>query len=1076
MNRTRLLGSSALRSFALVGAAFAFTATAQAQEVASEQDNPQALQTEAEIESGQDTSVTQGEGIVVTGSRIRRPNLESAVPILSVGGEEFFQTGQTAVGDVLNELPALRSTFSQSNAGQFLGTTGLNLLDLRGLGPQRTLTLVNGRRHVAADILNNAVSVDVNTIPADLIERVDVVTGGNSAIYGSDAIAGVVNFILRRDFEGFQARAQGGISKYGDAGSYTVAGMAGRNFGDGRGNIVAHLEYAHTDKYYGSARPFIARNDGFIQVDSDPAGSPNGSDGIPDRVFFRDIRGSTISSAGMFSIAQSTANARCGLGFNAPAATSAYNCNYIFDQSGTVLSPQTGGRVGLGPNGSFIGGNGPTNREANLLTLLPDYDRYSANLLGHFTISEALEPFIEAKFSKTHSYGRSGGPAFVQGRTIDADRERIRLDNPYLSAQARATLTDAILTAGVHPDSQNGTRPALTAAQRAAIADGSFRVPFRKNFLDLGVRNEDIQRETYRIVGGVRGTFNDDWGYEVSVNYGKFKERNKIEGNINYNRFLLALDAARDPATGQIVCRSRFDPSARIDVVETPESAARLAEDVAACVPFNPFGVNVNTDAVRDYILADTIANASLDQLIINGFVSGDSSQLFELPGGPVGFAIGAEYRREKTFYDADPIAEAGLTFYNAIPTFGPVKFEVKELFGELRLPVLANVPFFHELTVSGAGRVADYPGGAGTVFAYNAGVEWAPVRDLRLRANYSRAVRAPNVTETAAPLSQNFAPGFVDPCRPSSIGSGSQYRAANCQADLGPLFAGYDMPTAYSLEILSGSNPDLKSEKSNSWTIGGVFQPSFAPGLSLSVDYFDITVDDVIVAVSAQSIVNTCYDLPTLDNQFCALFDRYRGAGTGPNNEVPGQILQQNMEVLPLNFASYKARGIDAELGYRKNVEGLGTLSTRFVYTHNFQRSNFTNPADPTFENRILSELGTPQDEFLWNIDLATGPLTLGYSLRYIGKQVTNAYEDFFSLQGRPPQDADWADTIWYPSVVYHDVRVGYDVNDDYNFYLGVDNVANKKPPFGLTGTGDGSGIYSTRGRFFYAGVTTKF
>ena len=1098
MTKLHLMGGSATRAIALASAALVFCQPVFAQETAAAPADPatqadpaaqsaQAVQADpaaqpdpdapsssaVEVESGQ-----EDDSIVVTGSRIRRPNLESTVPITSIGGEEFFQTGQTAVGDVLNELPALRSTFSQSNAGQFLGTTGLNLLDLRGLGTQRTLTLVNGRRHVAADILNNGVSVDVNTIPADLIERVDVVTGGNSAIYGSDAIAGVVNFILKRDYDGIQIRGQNGISKYGDAGSYTVAGMIGTNFSDNRGNVVLHGEIAHADIYFADDRPSTRQNDAFVQVDQDPGGingGPivNGSDGVPDRIFVRDIRGATIASGGMFSIPQTTANPTCGLGFNVGAATQPYNCNFLFNPAGTALTPQTGDRIGTGPNGVFVGGNGPTNRDDGLVTLLPEYDRYSVNLLGHFTVTDAFEPFVEAKYTKTRSFGRSGGPAFVQGSTLgdSGARERIRLDNPFLSDQARDLLTQQILAAGINPNLTNQT--ALSPAQLAAIADGSFRVGFRKNFTDLGLRNEKIDRKTYRIVGGVRGNFNDDWQYEVSANYGKFKERNEIQGDVNLQRLLLSMDAGTDPVTGAIVCRASFDPAARIDY--TGAGAASLASDIAACVPLNPFGRG-DVSAARNYIIADTVAHASLNQLILSGFMSGDSSQLFELPGGPIGFAIGAEYRKEKTEYVADPLAAAGGTFYNAIPDFGPVKFSVKEIFGELRIPILKDLPFAHELTINTAGRAAKYKNISKTVYAYNFGGDWAPIRDLRFRANYSRAVRAPNVSETASPLSQNFSPGFQDPCRPENIGSGNATnRAANCAADLGALLPGLQLP-AYSLEILSGSNANLTPEKSDSYTYGGVFQPSFIPGLSISVDYFNIKVDNVIVSLNAQNIVNTCYDLPSLANQFCDLIQRWRGPGLGPNEEVPGQILQSTLTVLPLNFASYKARGIDTEIAYRRNIRGVGNLSTRLNYTHNFQRSNYTNPADPSFENRLLSELGTPQDEFLWNTDLKTGRFTLGYQMRFIGKMVVNLYEDFFEVQDRPPQDADWADRKFYPSVFYHDVRAAVDVTDKFNFYVGIDNVANKMPPLGLTGIGDGSAIYNTRGRFFYAGAVAKF
>lgn len=1026
------------------GAAIGFAAPAYAQ------DDDSSAQDQADLSSQDVTAADDDAAIVITGSRIRRPNVDSTVPITSVAGEEFFQTATTSVGDTLNDLPSLRSTYSQSNAGRFLGTVGLNLLDLRGLGTQRTLVLVNGRRHVPADILVNGVSPDVNTISADLIERVDIVTGGNSAIYGSDAIAGVVNFILRRDFEGIQLRGQGGLTTYGDAGSYVASVTAGTNFADGRGNITVNAEYAHQDILYQSDRSYLLRNDGFLTVDTDPAGS----DGNPDRIFFRDIRGATINAAGMFSFAQQAATAQCGVD---PRGT-AYNCNYVFTRDG-VLVPQTGTRVGLGPNGSFIGGNGDSNREENLAVIYPDNTRYVGNLLAHYTFSPAFELFTELKYARVETFGRSSGPAFVQGSSIgEADggggatfRERIRLDNPFLPQEAR----DIILQ----------FNPAATAATRT---------PFRKNFLDLGVRDEDNVRQTYRGVIGVRGDFNDDWSYEISANYGRFTERNRIQGNINIQRFLLAIDSGIDPATNTIRCRSQFDPAAQ----RAYGNDAALAADIAACVPLNPFG-RTTDPAARDYILADTTSTARITQFTLNAFMSGDSSAWFELPGGPVGFAIGAEYRRERLLYQADPLVESGVTFYNAIPTFDSPVFDVKEIFGEVRFPLLRDTPFFQELTVSGAARYADYnlSGGA---FAFNAGVEWSPIRDLRLRGNFSRAVRAPNLTETAFPPGQNFAPGFQDPCSAAYIGAGSSTRAANCAADgVNPAFALNLTP--YSLELVSGSNPNLREEKSDSWTLGFVYQPHMVPGLSLSVDYYDITVDDVIASPTPQQIADACYDAADINNQFCDLFERWTGPGNGPADEVPGQILQTSLLQVPVNYAALTARGIDTEIAYRHRIEGLGTLNARLVYTHVLERTNYLNPVTPEVGDRILSEAGDPQNNFVFNLDLNTGPWTIGYQMRYVGRSIVQVggvgeYEDFFSFQGRPPQNADFADRIWTPSALYHDFRVNFNVNEAYEFSLGVDNAFNRRPPLGLTGNTVGGGTYDVRGRAFYAGFRARF
>ncbi len=1007
---------------------------------------------DAAPQAAEDGASASGDSIIVTGSRIARPNLESGVPITTVTGNEIFQNGNTSVGDLLNDLPALRSTFSQSNSSRFLGTAGLNLLDLRGLGTQRTLVLVNGRRHVGSDILANAVSPDVNTFPSDLIERIDVVTGGSSAVYGSDAIAGVVNFVLKKDFQGVQIRAQGGTSTYGDAGSYFISGVAGTNFADDRGNIAVNVEYARQDVYFASQRPNLRKNSNFVVVDTDPSGS----DGVVDRIFVNDIRSTTIANGGLLQFSPTAASglAPCGR----DAAGAAFRCTFLFQPDGSLV-PQTGNRVGIAPNGSFNGGNGTNNREGNLLGIVPALDRYSVNLLGHFTVSDAFEPFFEAKYVRTESES-FGGPAFFQGSTIGGGvdlRERPRFDNPFLSDATRAQINAARVQVGLAP-----------------ITDGATRLTLFKNLRDLGPRQEAATRETYRIVGGVSGTFNNDWKYEASLNYGEFKEKTTVLGNLNQQRFLLAIDAARN-ASGQIVCRSQIDPAAALIYPFSNSDAvaqSMLANDVAACVPLNPFGEGNISAAARDYLVQDTVSRGNIKQFVASAFLSGNSSQLFELPGGPVGFALGLEYRREKNFFRADDLVANGLTFYNALPLFNPPAFEVKEVYGEVRLPILKDAPFFRELTLTGAGRIADYKGSTGTVYAYNGGIEYAPTEDIRFRAGYARSVRAPNLSDLFSQQSQNFAT-VVDPCSARNIGTGSATRPANCAAQGIP--AAYDFVYTSSLLILSGGNPALKEETSDSLTIGAVITPRFIPGLSISLDYYNIKIDDVITAPSAQQILNACYDAVDVNNQFCSLFTR-AGPNGAPTGEVAFQILEGSLQQTLLNYAKSKTRGLDVEASFRRDLEGIGTLSTRFTYTHVFQNDNFLNPADPGRADQTLFELGDPQNAFNLDAELKRGKLTFGYQLRYIGKQVLNAYEDFFSVQGRPPENADYAARKFYPSVFYHDVRLGFDVNKDFNFYGGVENAFNRKPPLGLTGTGGGSGIFDTRGRFFYAGVKAKF
>jgi outer membrane receptor protein involved in Fe transport len=996
--------------------------------------------------------------VIVTGTRIARPNLESSVPITTVQGEDLYKTGNTAMGDLLNDLPALRSTFSQSNSSRFLGTAGLNLLDLRGLGTPRTLVLVNGRRHVAADILGNGTSPDVNTFPTDLVERIDVVTGGNSAVYGSDAIAGVVNFVLKRDFAGLQVRAQGGNTAKGDGGDHYVSALWGTNFLDDRGNLAANFEYATQEAFFASDRSNLRHVQNFVLEDSDPAGSPNGSDGIPDRNFYRDIRSASLSNGGTW-LGPAAAAAPCGLDRQgAPFA-----CAFLFQPDGTLI-PQTGTRIGQGPIGNFDGGNGISGREGKALAIFPDLQRASLNVFGHLTIDEAFEPFVEAKYVRTESTNYNP-PAFFTGSTIGGGldlRERPTFDNPFLSDAARSQINQARAAAGAGP------------------LAGSTRFVLRRNLLDLGLRQEEATRETSRVVLGVGGRFADEWSYEVAVNYGKFEEETEVLGNLNTQRFLLAMDATRD-ASGNIVCRSRIDPSAAIglDAQLLPSPAAfefaqsRLAQDVAACVPMNPFGQGGITPQMRNYLVQDTTSVAEISQLVTSATISGSSKQWFELPAGPIGVAFGLEQRTEENSFKAEDLVEQGMTFYNALPAVNAPKFKVNEAFAELRVPLLANQTLADQLTVNLAGRYADYAGKTGSVFAHNYGLEWAPLESLRLRVSKARAVRAPALLELYAALGQNFAFPLADPCAARNIGTGSPNRVANCTAAGIP--ASFDFVYTSSLGHVSGGNPALKEETSDSLTAGLVFQPTFLPGLSLSFDYFDIDIEDVITAPTAQAILNACYDSASLNNQFCGLFQR-AGVQGAPSGEEPFQILEGSLQQVQVNYASSTARGFDVEVAYSHELGSLGQLGTRLVYSHALEREDFLDPTDPSRPDQFLLELGDPKDAFNLATDFTRGPFSINHEVRFVGKMLVSLAEDFFSVGGRPPQNADFADRRYYPSAVYHDLRASYDISDALNVYLGVDNLADKVPPLGLTGTGGGSAIYEPRGRFFFAGAKYNF
>lgn len=910
-----------------------------------------------------------------------------------------------------------------------------------------------------------------------------------------------MNFILKRDFDGIQARGSAAVSEKGFGGNQYASIMAGKNFADGRGNVTAHVEYAHQQRVYASDIPWYRSVDGFVTVDADSPGLPQASDGFPDNVFLRDIRANS-SRTGLVIVPQPQgANARCGAGTlannGAPnTAGTSFSCAYIFTAAGQ-LTPVTGTRVGTGPLGTLIGGNGFTGREGKGLSILPYSQRINANLLARYEFSPALEAFLEAKYVRTDAVGNQLGPTFLNGSSASLNDVRInpRLDNPYLSPADRATIANAITASGcgyafgtaiTASTCQPGTTAQQTA-RAAAIADGSYRFLFARTLTDSPDRDEVFRRNTYRVVGGLRGTFNDDWRYEVSVNYGRFEETTDMRGFVDKQRFYLSLDSGRATANSPIQCRSQFDPASANGLAGNTAAAAKLAADIAACVPYNPFGSSDNSAAVN-YFKANIINRARLEQFDVLSFVAGDSSQLFSLPGGPLRFVVGSEYRREKVFNDSDSAADTGLTNAVFLGDFDPPALVVKEGFGEIELPLIKDVFLLNELTLNAAGRVSKYNTSAGTTYTYNLGGQWSPTPGMRFRAAYARAVRAPNVTETGSPPVPNFANGFVDPCNANAIANNA-IRSANCQAELSTAQLANLAPAGYTLGVISGSNPNLSAEKSDSYTYGVVLEPTFLRGFSISADYYNITVNDVIVTLSAQTIVNSCYDSPNRSSPLCGAFQRQGINGaSGTQGELSGQIINNSTVQGPQNFARRKRRGLDVEAAYRGRIGDDTTISTRLIYSHLFQSSNFENPTFPNFENILLRELGDPQDEATFDLALTRGKFTFGYQAHIIGAMLVSTYENSFpSNAGIPgstglPLNSDVADVLEYPRVVYHDVRFNYRVGDkkaggqEFNLYFGIDNVTGVNPPWGTTATGAGSAIYQIRGRNFYAGFRANF
>ncbi len=1042
-----------------------------------------------------------GNTIVVTGSRIARPNDEATVPITSVGPAELVQRGDVSLGDQLNQLPSLRTTFSQANSTAFIGTAGLNQLDLRGQGPSRTLVLVNGRRHVSA--VPGQYIVDVNTIPSDLLERVDIVTGGNSAIYGSDAIAGVVNFVLKRDFEGFRMRGQGGVSKYGDRGNYSVSALLGKNFLDGRLNVALHGEYAKAEALFYKDRDYLgainANGRGGVPgfITSQITNAPNRNfDGIPNTSFVDGNPGIVFGNVSLGGYILPNCPAASG----SNAATVALVCTgqltptggriaygFAFQPDGTLLrdDPSRGLVDNRSIGGGVLGGLSATGVEDAML--LPGLERFNVNLLMSGDFSPSFRPYIEAKYVHVTATQQSTQPTFLSGSPLT---NRFRLDNPFLSAQARASIATIL-----------GTN----------ANDATFSMVRFNN--DLGTRAEDHVRKTYRIVVGAEGDISEKGNlrYEVAFNYGRTENYYQTAykgrpGNVLLANMNNALNAVRNSA-GQIVCGINADAS--------------TTNDDAACVPFNPFGENAASQAAKNYVTYVSERNQWAEQINASAYLSGNSEGLFELPGGPLGFAIGAEYRREDAYSAFDVPTATGLTFLNGGAPFDPPSVTIKEFFGELRVPLLKDMPFAEELSLEGAARYSDYGGNTGGVWAWNAGAIWSPVEGVRVRGSYARSVRAPNLSNLFATPADTFsAAGWSDPCDQAGAPNNNttnnitsnQNRARNCAAAGIPTTLTYVDGSGNTVTVpwynqggssLLGTtqgNPELESEVGKSWTVGAVFQPDFVPGLTVSIDYYNITVDNIIASLAGQNVINQCYDDPGgIDNQYCAAIFRRAATGNpitdfafaGQNarrlqNRTEDSFARSGTSFLqqPFNFVSQKTSGIDLDVAYNTQLTDDLRLNLRTLVSWVEKREQFTSVTVPTQSTRILSTLGDPvwQGALTATLDAKTWDFT--YNARYVGKQMLLGvtYETIREWQGRQPTNPDIRPFDYYEPVVYHNIRLGLKANKDTRFYMGVDNLTNELPPYDLTGTenpsatGQSGAVYPNTGRFFYAGIEFNF
>jgi len=1077
--------------------------------------------------AAQDTPL---EEIMVTGTRIARdPNLSGPLPVQSIGAEDFQQSSQLSVINIVNDLPALLTSttgeMSILNSGLDLGA---NVLDLRGLGSSRTLVLVNGRRHVAG--VQGTGSVDVGSIPKALVERVEVLTGGASAVYGADAVTGVVNFIMKDHFEGFSVDGNYGLSSRGDSARTSVTATWGQNFADDRGNIAISVDYGKDEGLTTGER---SRGD----LVGSARNGPN-----PDRVFqIGEINGSTtpnfahyfsVGSPGKFGygmnipstdkfiadytaaygVAPTLTAAEMALIDRAknappsailPATTFPFTSAYGIVSLGNPLAPRdastpidlnnngvpdcldsftgysstmvsSGGCWNISRNGTYspvmdglIGSTFAQNggdshlsfyRDNPQNNILPPDDLVSVNVFGHFDFTDSMTGFAELKYvgQKTQRFTRSN--SFW-------DNAPGLPDNPFLPEWLRPI----------------------------AAASGGVAISLDPEHFNKYTK---VDRDTARVVLGIRGELDGGMGYEISAYYGRFKQTFLETNHMIADRFFAAIDVVTDPRTGKPVCRVDLDPNAAPGNSLTgfpvyDPGYYSFTPGAGQCVPLNIWaGQPGVTPEAANFVTQDIWNTDVLDQLVFSANVTGSSEPLFVLPAGAVKYAAGAEFRRESSRTTFDPWQRGVIPAGSILPAGSNVadvsknrslmhrpdtlranehgSYDVSELFVELSAPLLRDLPAARELTLGLAARFSDYST-VGRTTTWKTDLVYAPINSVSLRSTYSKAVRAPNITELFGP-ELGVVVAVTDPCQTQQIAAIAAKNPtlakqiqANCVASfaqigfnpIDPVTGAYNYTDTNTgaFSGVSGGNRNLSQETAETFTAGIVFRPEFISGLSMSLDYWNIKIDNAIANVSSQNIVDGCYQGAALNATFCDLLARNSNASSFQFGSL--NFLRQT----EINFAKSTASGLDFSLKYAfqlgQHAFSLGVQGTRV-----YEIDNYTNPLDLTVVDPSLGELTRPKLAGKVSLGWNYGNLFVGWQAQYMGEQLLR----FAAIE---TADTQFGSAVTMGDLWIQNLNARYSINDHFSVYGGIENVTDVKPF--IT---ERAYPASARGTFYFLGV----
>lgn len=868
------------------------------------------------------------EEIVVTGSRIRRAEVNTEAPVTVVDQQTIVDRGFVQAGQVLNQITSMAVMVPQSDGSGSEAGDGRQYPNLFGLGTGRTLTLVNGRRFVTSSAGGDRV-VDTNTIPTGLIERVDVVQAGGAAVYGSDAIAGVVNYVLKDSFEGVELDAQYGVSSRGDYSQPALRGTFGKNFAEGRGNVAVNVEWSKSDPLYDYDRPRSRL--GRLTVTNPANTGPN--DGIPALKEIFDARFWEFNANGVLFNSAPAPNARF-LGYNGTPLQ--------FNANGDLV-PFNPGLIQAAP--PFAEG-GEGLRYGELASLYAGVERFNTNLIGHYDITDRIKlsgEFMYAKVRGRDPYNAVVSNTVLNPRGSGSAVIALNRDNPYLSDQARS-----ILGAGGPP------------------------IFLSKFWTDLVPTRERVNTtETYRGLVSLDGDFDfADRNFYWSTSFSRAQSEGSSTGwGVDNVKFANAIEAVRNSA-GNIVCGINAD--------------ATTANDDWACGPINPFGQGTVGQQARGYVSVLTGEKFLNTQ---DNFLATLGGDLVELPAGAAKFSVAYEYRREEAKFSPYEADRLGLTGPGVPVESTSAAYHTNEFSAELLVPLIGgdfSVPLVRSLDVNGAYRRVNNSI-AGKENIWSAGVQWGVVEGFSLRGSRSRNFRAPTLDQLFKPSRTALASTGNNPCDADRIAGGPNpaVRLANCQAlfaanpGYGPLEGFQDPSENFSNALVTtGGNRDLRNEISDTTTYGFVFQPTFVPGLTVIFDRIEIDLTDGLSLFEPEQFMATCFDSVVMPADVCATFTRNEQGHVVTALETTynaGQVTYRG-EVYDINYRFPIGRYFDDR--------DLGELELGIQATHTSKHETSVTGFD------LLREDGTTKiPEWVGRFDAryARGPFRATYQLQYL-------------------------------------------------------------------------------------------